>query len=337
MRRARRSPGSAAPLRLALVGFGHVGRAFARLLLQKEDALHDKHGLAVAVTAILTRAHGWAVDARGLDLARALATDHSPGGGAPPAIAALPADVLVEVTTLEPRTGQPALDHVRAALEAGMHVITANKGPIAHAYRELAALAAARGRALRFEATLADDLPVFNLVRHALPTAEIRSLRGIVNSTTNHLLSAAARGERFADALAEAQRLGIAERDPSSDLEGYDAAAKATILANVLLGASLHIEDVVREPITEDVAHQAAMAARAGLRVRPLVFVDRDGASFRPMALQPHDPLYAVDGFSMALEIDTDVAGRLVVSLHDPRVEQTAFALLADLVSLPAR
>ncbi len=324
----------AAPLRLALVGFGHVGRAFARLLLRKEEALREQHALTFRVTAILTRAHGSAVDPDGLDPARCLAAPSLPVRDPPP-IAALPADVLVEVSTLEPRTGQPALDHVRAALDAGMHVVTANKGPIAHAYRELAALAESRGRVLRFEATLADDLPVFNLVRAALPTAEIRSLRGIVNSTTNYVLSQVAHGRAFADALAEAQRLGIAERDPSNDLEGFDAAAKATILANVLLDARLRIEDVSRVPITEEVAREAAMAARAGLRMRPIVAVSRDGASFRPLVLDPHDPFYAVDGFSMALEIETDVAGRLVVSLHDPHVEQTAFALLADLVSLP--
>lgn len=323
-------------MRIALVGFGHVGRALARLLLQKKDVLRDRHHLDPRVTAVLTRAHGWIVDHDGLDLDALLAREELPRRGPAPAMASLPADVLVEVSTLEPRTGQPALEHVRDALRAGMHVVTANKGPIAHAYRELQALADERGRVLRFEATLADDLPVFNLVRCALPAAEIRSLRGIVNSTTNYVLSEAARGTPFARALAEAQRLGIAERDPANDLEGHDAAAKATILANVLLGAPLRMAAVRREPIDEHVADAARDAARRGRRLRPLVTVDRDGASFRPVELVPDDPLYAVDGFSMALEIETDVAGKLLVALMDPRVEQTAFALLADLVSLPA-
>ena len=265
-----------------------------------------------------------------------LKEDALPRHDARPLLATLEADILLEMSTLDARTGQPALDHVRDALRSGMHVITANKGPIAHAYGELDALARERGRLLRFEATLADDLPVFNLVRHALPTAEIRSLRGIVNSTTNYLLSEAARGTSFKAALAEAQRLGIAEHDPANDLDGWDAAAKAAILANVLLGVPLRLEDVRRTPITPALAREAAQAARRGRRVRPLVRVSREGAEFAPVALRSDDPLFAVDGFSMALELETDVAGRLVVSLHDPHVEQTAFALLSDLVEVAA-
>lgn len=323
-------------MRLALVGFGHVGRAFARLLLEKRSVLRERHNLTPVVTAIFTRHHGWARDDAGLDLHALLERAELPRHDARPLIAGLEADVLVELSTLDARTGQPALDHLRDALRSGKHVITANKGPIAHAYRELEALARERRRLLRFEATLADNLPVFNLVRHALPAAEIRALRGILNSTTNHILSAAGRGMSFARALAEAQRLGIAERDPANDLEGWDAAAKATILANVLLGASLRIGDVQRTPITPAVARAAAAAAKRGRRVRPVVTVSREAAAFAPATLPPHDPLFAVDGFSLALEIETDVAGRLVVSLHDPHVEQTAFALLSDLVEIGA-
>ncbi len=298
--------------------------------------LREEHGLDVRVTAILTHRHGWARDDRGLDLSHMLTLQELPERAAPPSIRSLLADVLVELSTLHPTDGQPALDHIRAALDAGMHVVTANKGPIAHAYRELREQAGRMGRALRFEATVADDLPVFNLARHALPTARILSLRGIVNSTTNYLLSEAARGQSLASALGEAQRLGIAESDPSLDLEGWDAAAKATILGNVLLGGSFTLGDVRRQAIDEQVAAQARTAARDGQRIRPVLTVDHDHAQWGPVTLSPDDPLYAVDGLSMALELDTDVAGRLVVILCDPRVEQVAFALLADLVSLPA-
>ena len=322
-------------MRLALVGFGSVGRALARLLLRKDASLFERYRRAFAVTAVLTRTHGWALDPAGLDLAALLERAELPERDMPPELASLPADVLVEVSTLDARTGQPALDHVRAALSAGRHVVTANKGPIAHAYRELSSLAALHGRELRFEATVADDLPVFNLARHALAGAEIVSLRGIVNSTTNHLLSAAARGVPFANALREARELGIAERDPSNDLEGWDVAAKATILANVLLGSDLRLSDVVREPVSEATAQAARIAARRGRRVRAVVGIDRAGARWASVELSPDDPLYAVDGFSMALDIDTDVAGRIFVSLFEPRVEQTAFALLSDLLSLP--
>ena len=316
-------------MRIALVGFGHVGRALARMLVAT--------GAPFPVTAIGTKSHGAVLDAEGIDLRVILAGTDLPLRALPP-IARLPADVLVEITTLDARTGEPALSHIRDALATGMHVVTANKGPIARAYRELDALARNRGRLLRFEATLADCLPVFTLRRSALPLAEIGAIRGIVSSTCNYILSQCAVGIAFADALAEAQRLGIAERDPRSDLEGHDAAAKAAILANVLMDADIRPEDVVRHPIDATAGEAARAAAAVGARVRPLIDIERRGgriiASFRPRRLEPLDPLYAVDGFSMGLVFETDLAGRLGVQLHDPHIDQVAYAILTDLLEI---
>jgi homoserine dehydrogenase len=235
---------------------------------------------------------------------------------------------------MNPRTGQPALDHLRQALEAGMDVVTANKGPIAYGLRELEALAQARDRQLRFESAVADNLPIFNLMRYSLPTAKVGLVRGILNSTTNYLLSQAARGVPWKDALAEAQSAGIAERDPSNDLEGWDAALKATIVANAVMGLDIKVADVVREPVTEAVAARAREAAGRGMRIRPLVAIGPFGTRWAPVEVGPDDPFYAVDGFSMAIELDTDVAGKLAIALHQPHVEQTAFGLLADLVDI---
>jgi homoserine dehydrogenase len=181
---------------------------------------------------------------------------------------------------------------------------------------------------------------VFTLRRAALPLARITAIRGIVSSTNNHILSAAAAGVPFADALAEAQRLGIAEADPRSDLDGHDAAAKATILANVLMDAHLTPEDVSREPIDERAAIAARAAAESGDRVRPVSEIARRGdgvvASFGPRRLGPLDPLYAVDDFSMGLVFETDLAGRVVVQLHEPHVDQVAYAILTDLLEINA-
>jgi len=317
--------------RLALVGFGNVGRALARMLLRT--------GAPFSVTALGTRRHGAVVEPKGIPLAPILGGTDLPLRTLPP-IAELPADILVELTTLDARTGEPALTYIRDALRAGMHVVTANKGPIARAYRDLEALAADRGRMLRFEATLADCLPVFTLRRSALPMAEIRSIRGIVSSTNNYILSECARGASFAEALAEAQRLGIAEADPRNDLEGHDAAAKATILANVLMDGDLSPDDVRRETIDARTGERAAVAFRDGEIVRPLITLVRDergvAASFAPVRLEPEDPLYAVDGFSMGLVFDTDLAGRVAVQLHDPHVDQVAYAVLTDLLEIRA-
>jgi homoserine dehydrogenase len=315
--------------RIALIGFGNVGRALARMLLRT--------GAPFMVTALGTKSHGAAVDAKGIDLTQVLAGTDLPMRALPP-MKDLPADVLVEITTLDPKTGEPAITYIRQALDAGMHVVTANKGPIARAYRELDRLASARGRMLRFEATLADCLPVFTLRRSALPMAEIRSIRGIVSSTNNHILSACAAGASFADALAEAQRLGISEADPRNDLEGHDAAAKATILANVLMGGDIRPEDVAREPIDAHVGESARSVAGFGERMRPLIeLTRRDGlvvASFGPRMVGPMDPLYAVDGFSMGLVFETDLAGRVAVQLHEPHVDQVAYAILTDLLEI---
>lgn len=321
-------------VRIALIGFGHVGRAFARLLLLKQYPLRERYGLNPVVTAVMTAAHGWARDDRGLQLSALLSSERLPEHGAPPGIGSLAADVLIEVTTLNARTGQPALDHLRQALDAGMHVVTANKGPIAHGLKDLHPLARQRGRQIRFEATVADDLPLFNLLRYCLPTAKVGLVRGILNSTTNYLLSQAARGVSWAEALAEAQRLGIAERDPSDDLEGWDAALKATIVANVVMSLDLKVDEVVREPVTEEVADRARNAAQRGQRIRPLVAIGPFGTRCAPVEVGPDDPFFAVDGFSMAVELDTDVAGRLAIAIHQPHVGQTAFGLLADLIDI---
>jgi homoserine dehydrogenase len=311
-----------------------VGKALARLLLKKDKVLRDRYAFDWRVTAIITARHGFAVDDAGLDLETCLSQPALPEHGLPPQIGALPADVLIELTPLNARDGQPALDHVREALASGMDVVTANKGPIAHAYRELEGLAREHRSSLRFEAAVADNLPLFNLARCALPAAEIRSVRGIFNSTTNYLLSMAAAGRPLADALEAAQRLGIAERDPSHDLEGWDAAVKAVIVDNVLLGGELKVEDVVREPLTEEVASRAAGVRKEGRRLRMVASIEPGSARWGPLELAPDDPLYAVDGFSLAAEISTDVAARLSLALHEPHVEQTAYAVLTDLLTL---
>lgn len=321
-------------VRIALIGFGHVGRAFARLLLLKQYLLRERYGLNPVVTAVLTGGHGWARDDRGLQLSTLLSSESLPEHGPPPGIGSIAAEVLIEVTTLNARTGQPALDHLRQALGAGMHVVTANKGSIAYGLKDLQQIAAQRERQIRFEATVADDLPVFSLMRYGLPTVKVGLVRGILNSTTNYLLSQAARGVSWTEALEEAQRLGVAERDPGNDLEGWDAALKATIVANVVMGLDLKVDDVVREPVTEDVAHRARAAAQRGQRIRPLVAIGPFGTRWAPVEVGPDDPFFAVDGFSMAIELDTDVAGRLAIALHQPHVEQTAFALLADLIDI---
>ena len=212
---------------------------------------------------------------------------------------------MVETTVLDVVSGEPATSHVRAALAAGAHVVTANKGPAAFAYHELAAQADRAGRAFLFESAVMDGVPVFSLVADTLPAVRVHAFRGVVNTTCGYILAAMARGESFADALGEMQAQGIAEADPSLDVDGWDAAAKAAVLANVWLDARITPHDVVRAGIRDLGAGGLARGGR-GRATAParVVGAPRRGAgrgAGPTLALSGDDPLAAVSGLENAL------------------------------------
>jgi homoserine dehydrogenase len=340
-------------LALVLAGYGNVARRFVELLEESRPAL-SALGITPVVAAAVTRRHGCvrgagrALTAAAIDeaLRRADPTPVPAPEFIARELAALAgaghdARVLIETTTLEPRSGEPAISHVRAAFSAGAHVITANKGPIACAYRALAADAASRNLSLLFEGAVMDGIPVFNLVRETLPAAAIHGFRGVLNSTTNFLLTAMENGEAFAPALARMQDAGVAEADPSLDVDGWDAAAKGAALANVLLDADLTPEGVAREPLTPGHAASAIAARAAGRRLKVVVTGRGRGTDARVRVsieeLPGDDPLAILDGQANAIELDTWPAGRIVVTQRDGGLEKTAYALIADLVTLSRR
>ena len=338
---------------LALIGFGHVGRRFARLLGERRDWLSLDYDLDCRIVAIATRRRGSIVNAAGLDaadLADALDRDgHTGLGDAGDSFAAIralsesPADlrIVVETTLLDIAAGQPAIDHVRAGLQAGCHVVTANKGPVAFAYEELNALAADRGLSFLFEGAVMDGVPIFNLVRETLPAVEIRGFRGVINSTTNHILTAIEDGESFDSALARMQAEGIAEADPSLDVDGWDAAAKTSALANVLLRARTTPQAIDREGIGHGTARLAMAAKARGARIRLVASARRTpsglAASVRPVELAETDMLAALRGMSNALVLETDLLGDISISQLGGSLTMTAYALLTDLVTIRKR
>lgn len=340
---------------LALVGFGHVGRRFARLLNERRDWLSLDYDLDCRIVGIATRRHGAVFRDAGLD-AGALASRVEGGGRVVDSgevaddgfdvIRRLgrsdaPLKVVIETTTLEITAGQPAIDHVRAALQSGCHVATANKGPAAFAYEELTALAEDRGRSFLFEGAVMDGVPIFNLVRETLPAVQINGFRGVINSTTNHILTALEEGESFDAALERMQTLGIAEADPSLDVDGWDAAAKTAALANVLLRARMTPQAVEREGIGPGTARVAMAAKARGARVRLVASAQAVPGgvttSVRPVELPETDLLAGLRGMANALVLQTDLLGEIAICQLSGGLTQTAYALLSDLITIRRR
>ena len=342
-------------LNLALAGFGNVARRFVRLLRERETELAAL-GLEPVIVGISTRRHGAIFSARGIDaVEQADRLDRGEAalddGVASPvkdtaAMIGRTAELwqpaaLVETTVLDITAGQPAIDHVRAAMRAGLHVVTANKGPAAFAARELLGEAEDRGLSFFFEGAVMDGVPVFNLVRETLPAVRVLGFEGVLNTTTNEMLMAIERGETAAAALARMQAEGIAEADPSLDLEGWDAAAKTSALANVLLDAGMTPRDVDREGLDGDVEARVRDAASRGRRLKLIAAARRDQgrvtAEVRLREVDPGGPFGSLEGPANALRLDTDLLGPLLVTQLEGSLTATAYALVTDLVAVARR
>jgi homoserine dehydrogenase len=341
---------------LALVGFGNVGRRFVTLLAERRNWLQRDYDLDCRIVGIATRRHRAAFSASGLDVAAALdcvsAARPLPAGDRPVSTSAdvihllgtsdAPLRVLIETTPLTIADGQPAIAHIEAAIDAGCHAITANKGPAAFAYRQLCDRAGAAGVSFLFEGAVMDGVPIFNLVRESMPAIAIRGFRGVVNSTTNYILSALEDGEEFAPALRAMQAAGIAEADPSMDVDGWDAAAKTAALANVLMAADLNPQGVDRTGIGPETADRARSARARGNRLRLVVAASRSiagaiQATVAPVELASDDLLASLRGPANALILQTDLLGDVAIHQLGGNLTMTAYALVSDLIALRRR
>jgi len=244
--------------------------------------------------------------------------------------------VLFENTPVNHGSGQPAVDHLRTALECGMHAITANKGPVVHAHAELSRLADSRRLRFLFESTVMDGAPVFSMWREALPAAALQSFRGILNSTTNLILTHMESGASFEEAVSHAQALGIAETDPSGDISGMDSAVKVAALVTVLMASPLKPDQVDRVGIEAITSEEVQRAQRQGRRWKLICQARREGqgveASVRPELLDSSDPLYSLSGTSSAVTFHSDVLESLTIVEGNPGPATTAYGLLADLL-----
>jgi homoserine dehydrogenase len=250
-------------------------------------------------------------------------------------LSAAQADVLFEATSLNVESGEPAISHIRAALHHGAHAITANKGPIVHAYRELRDLAAARGKRFLFESTVMDGMPIFSLFDQ-MPAIHLQGFHGILNSTTNVILSEMESGLSFDEALKKAQALGIAETDATHDIDGWDAAVKSAALVNVLMDSPLKIEEISREGIRDLTMQAVRNARRDGWPFKLVCRAKREGtrviASVAPEKVLATSPMGKITGTSSYIYFETDIFPGLAITEENPGLYATAYGMLADFV-----
>ena len=310
---------------LIVVGWGRVAKRFAALLDEQRRALARDLDITTRIVETITRLPD------SVAAVRRAARTHA-------AAARQGRLILVEATTLDIGSGEPATSHVRAALAGGAHVITVNKGPVAFAYDALGRAAARAHRQFRFEGAVMDGVPVFNYAAELLPAVTVTGFRGVVNSTTNYIITAMEHGEAFDSALAAMQRAGIAEADASLDVDGWDAAAKAAALANVLLGARITPRDVDREGIGPAAAETIRLARATGRRVKLVASARGRGrdahARVGLLELTETDLLAGLDGPQNAIVLETDLLGDIAIVELGSGLTQTAYALLADLVAV---
>ena len=326
--------------RIALIGYGNVGRAFARMLIRKQDYIRETFGTEAVITAICTASRGAVIDADGIDTEWLSEDMFSRKLDAFGVIDSDAYDIMVELTPINIMTGQPAIDHVRRALNKSRHVITANKGPIAWAYRELRDLAAEKNVRFCYEATVMDGVPVYNLAQKTLMGCKITEIEGILNATTNFILTEMEKGVSYEDAIEEGRRQGFVEADPSVDLDGWDAAAKLTALMNVLMDEHITPLDIDRTGIGQVTKAHLDEAAEQEKTIKLICHGKvEDGKAMgtvKPTLVGRDELAATMDATSSYVTITTDLMGAVTVieEPFEPEIDHTAYGVLSDLLRI---
>ncbi|UCE18222.1 MAG: homoserine dehydrogenase [Gemmatimonadota bacterium] len=334
---------------LALVGFGVVGQGLVEILIEKAEDLKKRHGFDYSVVAVSDIQKGSVYDEKGLEIQKLLSLVAENGNieGYPRGIKGWDslktitesnADIIVELSFTNIETGEPAMSHFKAAFETGKHLVTTNKGPVALAYKELAEMAEEKGVQFRIEGTVMSGTPVVNLATLCLAGNDIREIRGILNGTTNYILTEMEKGQSYEAALKQAQELGYAEAVPDADVEGWDALAKVLILSNVVMGGALKVSDVEREGITKITLEDIRKAKDAGKRWKLIGQTRKENGSIKakvsPEMIPTSDPLAGVGGATNALTFDTDLLGQVTVVGAGAGKRETGYSVLTDLLDI---
>ncbi len=334
-------------IKIAILGFGNVGKAFSKLLTEKQDEIFNKFNLNIDVVAISTRSKGCLVNAEGINLLSTLndlerynrfdenRSDYKEISSMEIA-ENIDYDILFELTPLQIFTGQPAIDHIKAALNRKKHAVSANKGPIAWAFESLRDLAEKNNVLFYYETTVMDGTPVFNLVDETLKFCKVTEVRGILNSTTNFVLEEIAKGKSYDEVIQEGKKRGFVEEDPSMDIEGWDAAAKTAALLNVLMGANITPYDVDRKGIEDITFGKIKEAENRGNVFKLICYGGMENgkvtARVRPEEVSKNSLLASITGTTSIVSITTDLMGTVSIVEHEPEIEQTAYGVFSDLI-----
>ncbi len=340
--------------KISLIGCGTVGQGLLEILVKKGEDLRKKYGFEARLVAISDKLKGSLLLPEGIEISRILRllkegknigsyleakSNPAETMDALEVIEKSGADIVAELTYTDIQTAEPATGHVRKALESGAHVVTSNKGPAALHYAELKRLAEEKNLFFKIEGTVMSGTPVFNLFENSLAGNEIREIKGILNGTTNFILSRMEEENMdYAEALKLAQDLGYAEADPTADVEGYDALAKIVILSNVLLGGDIKPADASREGITSLSREKILAAKKEGCRYKLIASTrkvnGRIEAGVTPQKLPLSDPLAGVMGANNALTFDLDLMGKVTVQGPGAGKIETGYSILTDMLAI---
>ena len=333
------------PMKIIILGFGAVGQGVARVLSMKKEYLKSNYDLSLQIVAVTDRS-GAAIKEDGLDEELLLKTKKETGK-----IASYPEygttgvsslkvleeveyDCLVEVTPTDIKDGEPARSHILKAMEEGKDVVTSNKGPLALSFQELADCATSNKVEFKFEASVGGAMPIINFAHETLAGCRIESIYGILNGTTNYILSRMANeGSSYEKTLTEAQEMGIAETDPYQDVEGIDAACKIVIMANSILNLPVSLEDVEVEGISQITAESIALAKKEGLLIKLIGEASSDSLEVSPRLVAKGSP-FAVEGTLNVATLKTDLADDVTVVGKGAGSVETASAILSDILSV---
>ncbi|WP_347860740.1 homoserine dehydrogenase [Salimicrobium sp. PL1-032A] len=336
---------------IAMIGFGGVGQALVEILQEKRESLSNRHGLETKIVAVADLMKGAVYDKNGLDIEVLLecvrkddsvetypdGPDVVKGMSSIDTIERTNAEMIVEVTFTDVQTGEPAITHCKRAFASGKSVVTTNKGPVALAYKQLKALAEENGVFFGFEGTVMSGTPALRMPEETLAGNEITRISGILNGTTNYILTEMEQGKSYGEALEQAQSYGYAEADPTNDVEGYDARYKVAILANYLMDTPLDYKEVTVEGISGMTVESVKEALQNRQKWKLIGKVERqeDGSvvgSVQPERIDETHPLAGVNGATNAILYECDLLGPVLLTGAGAGRKETGFSLLIDLI-----